>query len=774
MGEVWRLRGFTELAELGSGAQGRVVLARRDGEDGTVAIKYLAPELLADAASLAVFRGEATVLARITDPHVATLYGYVEEAAGAAILMEAVDGTSLRRILDAHGALSPEAALVVLKGALLGLAAAHRSGIVHRDFKPANVMVEPDGNSKLIDFGIAVLRGQGGRSGTPAYMAPEQWQGAAATSATDLYAATCVFFECVTGRPPYRGVSIEALRAQHVSGPPPTEALPEALAPLALRGMAKDPAERSADAEEFVSELEEVAAGEYGRDWEAVGLRALAGSTAALATGAVAVVGKSGILAKIGGWKVAAGVAAAGSVTIAVTGVVFWPSDDLAPAWDTRAVRPASGVVAVDGGFVLYGHDGLGGFEAVGLEAESGRVRWRDSATPSANVHGVGLYMRATERTAYYMRPVGPPATRMAELVAADAGTGRQRWTYGSEGLLFVAPPSLCAAGRICVSVFRGPSARSEVLDAESGRLLSSSPTVDGRALGRVDDGETAGVLYVSREGGDLMLVSVDGRVRWRKPAAELFGTEVTPDMGWHIQDEGGVFAGQLGRPGFLDRGTGVLRLDHTVTAGFDVRSGTPLWSDSGSTVFCGAVDYDIAHPVRCRKKGTSEGGELSGLDVTLEGFDPRSGAVRWSWHAGRVEGLAESSGSGVLRISDVEYLIRNEQGAWVLHLDEGVRPLRSEPPVGWCSGAGKVPGVPGTTVPSGGENAYHLETQRPCTADGATVKVPRTAPLFAGARSGGVFVWVDEGVVRAVRVGLGGASTGEVGAGMVGVWVCG
>lgn len=77
--------------------------------------------------------------------------------------------------------MAPEAALTVLKGSLLGLAAAHAVGVVHRDYKPANVVVQPDGTSKLIDFGIAVLTGQGSRAGTPAYMAPEQWQGGPAS-----------------------------------------------------------------------------------------------------------------------------------------------------------------------------------------------------------------------------------------------------------------------------------------------------------------------------------------------------------------------------------------------------------------------------------------------------------------------------------------------------------------------------------------------------------------------------------------------------------------
>jgi serine/threonine-protein kinase len=234
----WRLPGYAELRELGSGAQGRVVLARTDGTVEVVAIKYLSvPD---DERALGRFRHEAILLERVFDSHVARLHRYVEEPGhGAAIVMEAVNGVSLRRVLDEHGkALSPEAALAVLKGSLLGLAAAHAVGVVHRDYKPANVIVDGEGRSKLIDFGIAVLTGQGDRSGTPAYMAPEQWQGGPASPSTDLYAATCVFYECVTGHRPFDGGS---LHDQHVTAPIPLDDVPGPVRPLVARGMSKTP-----------------------------------------------------------------------------------------------------------------------------------------------------------------------------------------------------------------------------------------------------------------------------------------------------------------------------------------------------------------------------------------------------------------------------------------------------------------------------------------------------------------------------------------------------
>ncbi|MBO2437135.1 serine/threonine protein kinase, partial [Actinomadura nitritigenes] len=278
----WRVPGYSELRVLGEGAQGRVVLARHDGTGRPAAIKYLAGALADDAEFRERFRREADLLRRLRHPFVARLYGLVETADGAAIVMEAVDGASLKAVLAQSGPLAPEAALAVLKGSLLGLAAAHDLGIVHRDYKPANVIVRGDGCSKLIDFGIAVEAGEGGRSGTPVYMAPEQWRGEPASPATDVYAAACVFFECVTGRRPYTAEDQVGLMGRHLTAPIPVADVPEPLRPLIERGLAKSAWDRPLGAAAFVTELESAAAGAYGPDWESRGVRTLAGATAAL------------------------------------------------------------------------------------------------------------------------------------------------------------------------------------------------------------------------------------------------------------------------------------------------------------------------------------------------------------------------------------------------------------------------------------------------------------------------------------------------------------
>jgi hypothetical protein len=280
----WNVPGYTALKALGSGGFGDVVLARHDKSGTMVAIKYLRPGLLSDTRFAAMFRSEAAVLASVDDPHVVRLYEYAESPSGAAIVMELVDGVTLRQILERQGGTSPEAALVVLQGSLLGLAAAHARGVVHRDYKPDNVLVDEDGTSKLTDFGIAARSGdRTAAGGTLAYAPPEQLSGGPASPAGDVYAATATFFECLTGRPPFRGDSAAALLYQHVAMPVPVDAVPEPVRPLVAAGMAKKPEDRPADAATFVTALNEVATQAYGRGWHDRGRSHLAEAALLLA-----------------------------------------------------------------------------------------------------------------------------------------------------------------------------------------------------------------------------------------------------------------------------------------------------------------------------------------------------------------------------------------------------------------------------------------------------------------------------------------------------------
>ncbi|MFC4911681.1 protein kinase domain-containing protein [Actinomadura gamaensis] len=261
----WRVAGFDEVRELGRGPHGRTVLARHGASGSTVVVRYLEPAV--SAAARDRFRHRAAALGRLRDPRVARPYQLVENAHGTAVVMERVDGAGLREILRRERRTPPEAALVLLRDALLGLASAHAVGVVHGDCTPGDILVRDSGRAVLVDFAVG---DHAGRT-SPLYRAPELWHGAAPSPASDIYAVTCVFFESVAGHRPYG-----APEAGHLTAPVPVGDVPEPLRSLVASGMAKDPRDRPSDAALFADEVERTARAAYGPDWEARGRRTLA------------------------------------------------------------------------------------------------------------------------------------------------------------------------------------------------------------------------------------------------------------------------------------------------------------------------------------------------------------------------------------------------------------------------------------------------------------------------------------------------------------------
>jgi serine/threonine-protein kinase len=265
------------------------VLAVHDASGIPVAIKYLSDRLFTDKDFLSRFRVAARLLAGLRDPHLVRFYEYVETGGAAAVIMELVDGVNLRELLRRAGRTGPEAALAVLKGSLLGLAAAHAAGVAHGDCKPANVLIDGDGNGKLADVAMAPPPAKVPASismtvpsGTPMYLAPERWAGGPATPASDVYAATAVFFECVTGRPPYERPTMAQLARAHATAPIPVKQIPEPLWVMFAHGLAKDPLDRPPTAAMFLEEVEEAARAAYGPRWETRGRTRLAEMAAPL------------------------------------------------------------------------------------------------------------------------------------------------------------------------------------------------------------------------------------------------------------------------------------------------------------------------------------------------------------------------------------------------------------------------------------------------------------------------------------------------------------
>jgi len=273
----WAVPGYTEERLIGHGVSGRVVAAVNDVTGQRVAIKYLNANLVRDNEFLAEFRSVAERLESLNAPHAASVFDFAEQPGeSAAVVTEFVDGVSLRTMLARRGPLGAKAALVVLKDSLLGLAAAHSRRVAHRDVKPDNVLIDATGWCTLTDFGIAVQTDkQMPAPGTPEYMAPELWNGAPNLPASDMYAATVVLCESLTGKLPFSGRS-GRLRQQHESAPVQFDQYEPPLRDLIGWGLAKYSDRRPPSAWAFVSELDARAADAYGPYWEEEGRRELA------------------------------------------------------------------------------------------------------------------------------------------------------------------------------------------------------------------------------------------------------------------------------------------------------------------------------------------------------------------------------------------------------------------------------------------------------------------------------------------------------------------
>jgi eukaryotic-like serine/threonine-protein kinase len=232
MGDVWR--GTDE------------VLGR------TVAVKILLPALLDEPGFAERFRGEARTMATINHPGVVDVYDYGSDQDLAFLVMEYVEGDALSRTLSRVGRLTPGRTMALVAQAADALQAAHANGIVHRDVKPGNLLVRPNGTLVLTDFGIArsAMVGQltvaGSVLGTASYISPEQASGATATAASDVYALGVVAYQCLSGHRPFDGATPMEIAMRHVrENPRPLPAdIPPSVRAIVDRAMAKDPAAR--------------------------------------------------------------------------------------------------------------------------------------------------------------------------------------------------------------------------------------------------------------------------------------------------------------------------------------------------------------------------------------------------------------------------------------------------------------------------------------------------------------------------------------------------
>jgi serine/threonine-protein kinase len=250
-----------------------------DAHDATtgsrVLIRLLSPALSAEAAYRRQVRHDMGVLRALRHQHLLSVIAFDDRHA--AIVYEWVDGITL----GALGRLAAAAALVVFDDSLAALEALHAAGVIHRDVTPGAIVLDTGGTAILRDAGVPAppLR-RGWRAGTPKYMAPELWAGRPHTVATDIYAATGVLVDSLTGRPPYLGTDLTGLGVQHTQGALPSEAVPMLARELVIRGLAKDPRDRPASAGLFRRDVETAGVAFLGAGWREHGRGWLAAAVA--------------------------------------------------------------------------------------------------------------------------------------------------------------------------------------------------------------------------------------------------------------------------------------------------------------------------------------------------------------------------------------------------------------------------------------------------------------------------------------------------------------
>ncbi|HET7784216.1 MULTISPECIES: serine/threonine-protein kinase [Micrococcaceae] len=250
MGEVWKAKDL--------------VLGR------IVAIKVLKEEYTGDPGFLQRFRAEARHTALLNHVGIANVFDYGEEEGSAYLVMELVPGQPLSNIIEHEQVLSPDRTLSIIAQTARALSVAHAQGLVHRDVKPGNLLITPDGRVKVTDFGIARLADQvpltqtGQVMGTAQYLAPEQATGQTATGSSDIYALGVIGYECLTGHRPFSGESQIAIALAQVNDAPPPlpESLPTPVRALLMSMLAKDPKNRPENAIKLAEAAEAIRNGD--------------------------------------------------------------------------------------------------------------------------------------------------------------------------------------------------------------------------------------------------------------------------------------------------------------------------------------------------------------------------------------------------------------------------------------------------------------------------------------------------------------------------------
>ncbi|NIM59608.1 MAG: protein kinase [Candidatus Aminicenantes bacterium] len=263
---------YEVIEELGKGGMGKVYRVFDKKIEDEVALKLIRHEISSDKKTIERFRNELRISRKIAHRNVCKMYDLSEERGTHYITMEYVPGKSLKNMIGMMGQLSAGQVVFIAKQVCKGLAEAHRLGVVHSDLKPSNIIIDREGNARIMDFGIARslrakgITGRGAIIGTPEYMSPEQVEGKEVDLGSDIYSLGVILYEMMTGKLPFEGDTSLSIALKHKTEEPPdplhyNSQIPEDLSQLILRCMKKDKNKRYKDAKELLSELARIEEG---------------------------------------------------------------------------------------------------------------------------------------------------------------------------------------------------------------------------------------------------------------------------------------------------------------------------------------------------------------------------------------------------------------------------------------------------------------------------------------------------------------------------------
>ncbi len=503
---------------LGRGGMGEVYAGTHLRLERTVAIKVLHGDLSDNASFVARFAREARTAAKLEHPNAVHVYDFGSLEDGSTYLvMEFIEGVTLREVLRANGRLDPGTAIDLVRQAAGAVGAAHARGIVHRDLKPENMMVRQDESGKavlkVVDFGLAKmlenttsqLTNKSELIGTPKYMAPEQFQAATVDGRADVYALGCVLFELLAGRTPFEGTFIEIV-GKHVYADVPMVAdfgveLPTELEAVIRQALQKDPEQRLATASEFVRELDAVA------------------GTSQLETAALTIPIRAADTAAAGG---AVPAPDEGETLRAPEGLGAENDDPLRTQRDPRLATPAGDGNGAERATVVVpaGHDatqlvGRGKVTRPGVGATPNRPGTDDEETAALPTRLVALPATAARSW------IVPAAIAMSAVVVVAAWQG-----FGAGGPQPASTNAPLPVAPVAVSIDDSNSNSRPAPDA------AQVPAVDDTDLGPETDTETVDADEAEVDGETAAPAAPRApRPPAAKPAAEVEPVPPTPEV---------------------------------------------------------------------------------------------------------------------------------------------------------------------------------------------------------------------------------------------------